>query len=268
CKKENIPGVEEIDTRELTKKLRVHGVMLGLLKICEEGKEPNIENLVKKVQKVQDPNKRNLVGEVSTKNPMIYENNGSLTVVLIDLGAKLNIIRNLLKRNLTVIRVPYNFSAKEILEYKPDGFFLTNGPGDPKHKSLKETIKTTRELVEENLPLMGICYGNQIFSLSMGADTYKLKYGHRSQNQPSKDLETGRCFITTQNHGFAVDIESLKETNLKLWFINANDKTVEGVRHTKKNAFSIQFHPEHYPGPVDAEYLFEKYVQVLKGGGK
>ncbi len=265
---EGIPGIEGVDTRELTKKLRVHGVLLGLLKVFEEEEEPSIGNLVDQAYKVQDPNDRNLVGEVSIKKPMVYENVGNLKIVLIDVGAKLNIIRNLLGRKLTVIRVPYNFTAKEILEYKPDGFFLTNGPGDPKHESLKTTIETTQELVEENLPLMGICYGNQIFSLAMGADTFKLKYGHRSQNQPSMDLETKRCYITTQNHGFAVDVESLKQTDLKLWFVNVNDKTVEGVRHTKKNAFSIQFHPEHYPGPVDAEYLFDKYIQMLKTGGR
>ncbi|MHA1651337.1 MAG: glutamine-hydrolyzing carbamoyl-phosphate synthase small subunit [Candidatus Helarchaeota archaeon] len=266
-KKEGIPGIEGVDTRELTKKLRVHGVMLGLLKVCEEGEDLDIDKLIKEARKVQDPNERNLVGEVSIKNPIIYENKGSIKIVLIDVGAKLNIIRNLLARNFTVIRVPYNFSAKEILEYHPDGFFITNGPGDPKHASLKSTIETTRELVEENLPLMGICYGNQIFSLAMGADTYKLKYGHRSQNQPCMDLETGRCYITTQNHGFAVDVESLQQTDLKLWFVNANDKTVEGVKHTKKKAFSVQFHPEHYPGPVDAEYLFDTYRHILETGG-
>jgi len=266
-KREGIPGIAGVDTRELTKKLRVHGVMLGLLKVCKMGDEPNIDRLITEAEKVQDPNDRNLVEEVSISQPMIYENKSALTIVLIDVGAKLNIIRNLLARNLTVIRVPYNFSAKEILEYKPDGFFLTNGPGDPKHPSLQSTIETTRELVEENLPLMGICYGNQIFSLAMGADTFKLKYGHRSQNQPSMDLETKRCYITTQNHGFAVDVESLQSTDLKLWFINVNDKTVEGVKHTKKKAFSVQFHPEHYPGPVDAEYLFEEYIKILKNGG-
>ncbi len=263
-KSEGIPGIEGIDTRELTKKLRIHGVMLGLLKACDESEDLNIDSLVKQARNVEDPNDRNLVGEVSIKNPIVYNNNKSLKIALIDVGAKLNIIRNLLNRNLTIIRVPYNFSAKEILEFKPDGFFITNGPGDPKHPSLKKTIETTRELIEENLPLMGICYGNQIFSLAMGADTYKLKYGHRSQNQPSMDLETGRCYITTQNHGFAVDVKSLEQTNLKLWFINVNDKTVEGLKHVKKNAFSVQFHPEHYPGPVDAEYLFDNYIRVLE----
>ncbi len=266
-KSEGIPGIEGVDTRELTKKLRVHGVMLGLLKIYDEGEQPDPSKLTEKALKVQDPNDRNLVGEVSVKTPIIYENNGSAKIVLIDVGAKLNIIRNLLARNLTVIRVPYNFSAKEILEYKPNGFFITNGPGDPKHDSLKPTIAAVRELTDEGLPLMGICYGNQIFSLAMGADTYKLKYGHRSQNQPSMDLETGRCYITTQNHGFAVDADSLKDTDLKLWFINVNDKTVEGVKHTKKNAFSVQFHPEHFPGPVDAEYLFEEYIKRIGNGG-
>ncbi len=266
-KTEGIPGIEGVDTRELTKKLRVHGVMLGLLKVCDQDEEPDIGQLVKKAKQVQDPNDRDLVGEVSIKEVMIYENKGPKKIVLIDVGAKLNIIRNLLKKNLTVIRVPYDFGVKEILEYKPDGFFITNGPGDPKHKSLKTTIATVRELVDESLPLMGICYGNQIFSLAMGADTYKLKYGHRSQNQPSMDLDTKRCYITTQNHGFAVDVKSLEGTDLQLWFINVNDNTVEGVKHKTKNAFSVQFHPEHFPGPVDAEYLFDKYLHILETGG-
>ncbi|MHA1315581.1 MAG: glutamine-hydrolyzing carbamoyl-phosphate synthase small subunit [Candidatus Helarchaeota archaeon] len=264
-KKENIPGIECVDTRELTKKLRIHGVMLGILQTCAEGDEPDIDELRREAKNVEDPNERDLGKEVSISEPAVYENTGGPRIALIDCGLKLNILRNLLKRNATIIRVPYDFSAEEILEYNPDGFFISNGPGDPA-KYLK-TIETIRILVEdEKLPLMGICLGNQLFSLAMGGKTYKLKYGHRSQNQPCIDLETGRCYITTQNHGFAVDSKSLENTRLKTWFLNANDKTVEGTKHLDFKAFSVQFHPEHYPGPVDAEYLLDEYIKILKGG--
>ena len=264
-KKEDIPGIERIDTRELTKKIRIHGVMLGILEVCDEGDEPNIEKLLQEVKSVKDPNEKDLVKEVTIPDPITYENKDPTKIVLIDCGMKLNILRALLARNVTVIRVPYDLSAEEILEYKPDGFFISNGPGDPA-KNVK-TIETIRKLVEdEKIPLMGICLGNQLFALSMGGSTYKLKYGHRSQNQPCIDIETGRCYITTQNHGFSIDTGSLKTTRVKPWFINANDKTIEGIKHMDHKAFSVQFHPEHQPGPVDAEYLIDDYIQALKGG--
>jgi carbamoyl-phosphate synthase small subunit len=148
------------------------------------------------------------------------------------------------------------------MEYKPSGVVITNGPGDP--KKVQDTIATVRTLIESNIPMMGICFGNQIISLACGGDTYKLKYGHRSQNQPCIDLKTGRCYITTQNHGYAVSVESLKDTGLEEWFLNVNDKTVEGVRHKRNNAFSVQFHPEHTAGPVDTRYLFELFFKMLE----
>jgi len=262
--KENIPGIEEIDTRELTKILRVHGVMLGLLQVFEPGEDPDISSLKEEVKTVEDPNERDLVKEVSIPEPIIYENNSKIKIALIDTGMKLNILKLLLKNGVDVIRFPYDATVDDVMKHDPTGIFITNGPGDPEKNV--QAIKTTRELVlNQNLPLMGICLGNQIFSLAMGGKTYKLKYGHRSQNQPAIDLETKRCYITTQNHGFAVDGESLKGTGLKPWFINANDKTIEGVKHESKDAYSVQFHPEHYPGPVDAEYLIDQYIKELGG---
>jgi carbamoyl-phosphate synthase small subunit len=160
------------------------------------------------------------------------------------------------------VRVPYNFSAKEILEYNPSGAVISNGPGDP--KKCAKTIECVRELIEENTPTMGICLGNQIMALALGGDTYKLKYGHRSQNQPVVDLETGRCYITTQNHGYAVDLNSLDNIDLKTWFINANDKTVEGIRHTSKSAFALQWHPEAAPGPYDTEFLLNEFLKLMR----
>jgi carbamoyl-phosphate synthase small subunit len=251
---ENVPGISGIDTRRLTKKLRTHGVMLGVLEVCQEGQEPDINALLNEVKQVTDPNATDLVREVSVREPVHYKVNGKRTVALIDCGLKNSILRNLLKRGVDVIRVPYDFSAREILEYKPHGVFLSNGPGDP--KNCIKTIRTTGELVEK-VPLMGICLGAQILALSQGGDTYKLKFGHRAQNQPALDLKTGRCYITTQNHGYAIDVNCLGKTTLECWFINANDKTVEGVQHKNKPVFAVQWHPEASPGPYDTEFLFD-----------
>ena len=258
---ENVPGIYGIDTRKLTKKLRVKGVMLGILQVCEEGEEPNFEKLLEEAKKVPDPNSRDLVGEVTVKEPVHHEVGGNKSVVLIDCGVKYNIVRNFLKRGINVVRVPYNFSAKEILEYDPTCIVISNGPGDPK-KCVK-TIECVRELIEENTPVMGVCLGVQILALAMGGDTFKLKYGHRSQNQPVLNVKTDRCYITTQNHGYAVNPDSLKGTNLDVLFINANDKTVEGIKHKSKLAFAFQWHPEAAPGPYDTEFLFDEVLKLV-----
>ncbi|MGQ9538965.1 MAG: glutamine-hydrolyzing carbamoyl-phosphate synthase small subunit [Candidatus Bathycorpusculaceae bacterium] len=260
---ENIPGIYGVDTRKLTKKLRVKGVMLGILQVCDDAEKPNIEKLLEEAKNIPDPNSTNLVKEVTVREPIYYAAGGNREIVLIDCGVKYGILRSLLKRGIKVIRVPYNFSAKEILEYNPDGVLISNGPGDP--KKCAETIECVRELVEESVPVMGICLGTQILALALGGDTYKLKYGHRSQNQPVLDLKSSSCYITTQNHGYAVNAESLKNTELETCFINANDKTVEGIRHAKKKVFAFQWHPEASPGPYDTEFLFEEFLKVLEG---
>jgi carbamoyl-phosphate synthase small subunit len=259
-KSEDVPGIYGIDTRKLTKKLRVNGVMLGILQVCEEGEEPNLEKLLKEVETVPDPNLTDLVEEVTIKEPVRHEVGGNKVVVLIDCGVKYGILRNLLKRGIDIVRVPYNFSAEKILEYNPSGVIVSNGPGDP--KKCVETIECVRGLVEEDIPVMGICLGTQILALALGGDTYKLKYGHRSQNQPALDLETNRCYITTQNHGYAVNLDSLNGTNLEAWFMNANDKTVEGIKHKRKSAFAFQWHPEASPGPYDTEFLFDEFLKL------
>jgi carbamoyl-phosphate synthase small subunit len=259
---DGIPGIYGVDTRRLTKKLRAHGVMLGILQVCETGEEPSLDQLLAKAESIPDPNLTDLVREVSVNEPVHYKVDGKHVVVLIDCGVKYSIIRNLLKRNISVIRVPYNFSAKDVMEYKPSGVFLSNGPGDP--KTCAKTIDCIRELAEE-VPLMGICLGAQILTLAMGGDTYKLKYGHRSQNQPALDLKTNRCYITTQNHGYAIANESIKKTPLEAWFLNPNDKTVEGVKHKTKPVFAVQWHPEAAPGPYDTEFLFNTFAKMLEG---
>jgi carbamoyl-phosphate synthase small subunit len=258
---EGIPGIYGVDTRRLTKKLRTRGVMLGILQVFGDGEEPDLDALLKDGKNIPDPNLTDLVKEVSTPKPVKYEVEGKRTVVLIDCGVKYNIIRNLLKRGINVVRVPYDSSASEILSYNPDGVFLSNGPGDPK-KCVK-TIEAIRELSEKT-PLMGICLGAQILALSLGGDTYKLKFGHRAQNQPALDLNTKRCYITTQNHGYAIDPESLQQTPLEQWFLNPNDKTTEGIRHKTKPVFAVQWHPEASPGPYDTEMLFDKFAKTLE----
>jgi carbamoyl-phosphate synthase small subunit len=262
-KDEDIPGIYGIDTRKLTKKLRVKGVMLGILQVCEEGEEPQLEKLLKEVKTLQDPNSKDLVKDVTVKEPVRYDVGANKVAVLIDCGIKHGILRTLLQQGMNVVRVPYDFSAEQILEYKPDGVIISNGPGNP--KNCKKTIESVRELVEEDIPIMGICLGTQILALALGGDTYKLKYGHRSQNQSVIDLETKRCYITTQNHGYVTSAESLKDTGLEVWFINANDKTVEGVKHKSKPTFAFQWHPEASPGPYDTKFLFDKFLKLAGG---
>ena len=258
---EGIPGISGIDTRRLTKKLRTQGVMLGIIQSCEPGEEPNVDLLLKEARSIPDPNETDLVKEVSVEEPISYNVDGKCTVVLIDAGVKNSIIRNLLKRGVNVVRVPYGFSAKEILEFKPNGVFISNGPGDP--KKCLPTIEAAREIVGA-LPTMGICLGNQILMLALGGDTYKLKFGHRSQNQPALDLKTNRCYITTQNHGFAIAGDCFEKTEFECWFLNPNDNTVEGIKHMTKPVFAVQWHPEASPGPYDTRFLFEEFVRIME----
>ena len=258
---EGVPGICGVDTRRLTKKLRTYGVMLGILQVYDDGVELDIETLLKNAKNISDPNKINLVKEVSIKKPVTYNVDGKKTIILIDCGVKNTIIRSLLKRDLNVVRVPYDTSVKDILSYNPAGIFISNGPSDP--KKCTKTIEVIRELSERK-PVMGICLGAQILALALGGNTYKLKYGHRAQNQPALDINTNRCYITTQNHGYAIDMDSLKKTSLEPWFINPNDKTVEGVHHKTKPVFAVQWHPEASPGPYDTELLFDKFVKSLE----
>lgn len=256
---QKIPGIEGIDTRELTKKLRIEGAMLGILKISNS---IDVEEIKQKVKKMEDLDQRNLVKDVSIEKPIIYESNNNPTVVVIDCGMKFGILRNLLTRSLNVIRVPYDYSIEKILEFEPSGIVISNGPGDP--KKCEKTIETVKKILECGLPVMGICLGNQILALAAGADTYKLKFGHRGQNHPCIDLFSKRCYITSQNHGFAVDSKSLKDTEFDVYFINANDKTIEGIKHRKKHIVGTQFHPEASPGPYETDFLFEKFIEEVK----
>ncbi|QUB94886.1 glutamine-hydrolyzing carbamoyl-phosphate synthase small subunit [Leptotrichia sp. oral taxon 218] len=250
----NIPGISGIDTRSLTKKIREHGTIKGIITGIEKDAQEVAENL----RKNNLPT--NQIEQVSTKKAFLSSGLGK-RVVLIDLGMKSGIMRELNLRGCDIIVMPHDASAKEILRQKPDGIMLSNGPGDP--VDVPETISTIKDLIGK-VPIFGICMGHQLISLACGAKTYKLKFGHRGANQPVKNLLTGKVDITAQNHGYAVDIDSLKDTDLELTHIAVNDGTCEGVRHKKYSVFSVQYHPEASPGPHDPNYLFDQFIENMK----
>lgn len=242
---QKIPGITGIDTRMLTRKLRNSGTMPGKI-ITGEGNDPGF----------QDINKLDLVSEVSVTEPVEYLRDGK-KVVLVDCGTKNNVIQAILGRNISVMRVPYNYEFHKV---KADGIILSNGPGDP--KMCTATIENTRKAMEKGIPMLGICLGSQILGLAAGADTYKLKYGHRGHNQPCNETGTKRTYITSQNHGYAVETETLPE-DWREWFVNDNDGTNEGIIHISKPFFAAQFHPEASPGPDDSEFIFDMFVRAL-----
>lgn len=254
-----VPGIASIDTRALTKKIRLHGVMPGILAV---GDEPlSARRLAREARSVPDPNIRHLAAEVSTGEIRITNPGAGTAVVLIDCGVKRGIIRSLAERGVSVVRVPLETDFDSIMRFAPRGIVLSNGPGDPKRCAA--TIRTVRRLMRENLPLFGICLGNQILALAAGADTYKLPFGHRGQNQPCLEERTERCYITSQNHGFAVDTGTLPG-GWRPWFRNANDGTNEGLRHLRRPFWSVQFHPEACPGPTDTGFLFDLFLEALR----
>lgn len=248
---EKIPAVTGIDVRALTKKLREQGTMLG--RLISGGKKPDFS------EKIPDPNKRNLAAEVCIEKIAEY-GKGRKTIALIDCGVKNGIIRSLVKRKVRVLRVPWDFDLAESGE-KFDGVVISNGPGDP--MMADKTIENVAKIIEAGIPSFGICLGNQIMALAAGAKTYKLKYGHRSQNQPCFIQGTQSAFITSQNHGFAVDAKTLPK-GWSEWFVNANDFTNEGIKHASKPFMAVQFHPEANPGPVDTNFLFDKFLELVK----
>ncbi len=255
-KEEGVPGIAGVDTRALTKKLRVHGVMPGLLAVSEG--PLNLKALRAEAASVADPNARDLVSEVTTPEIRIYNPRAKKIVVLIDCGVKMGIVRALARRGVSVVRVPADTAAERILSFSPRGVVISNGPGDPKRATA--AIAAVAKLMRAGVPIFGVCLGNQILALAAGGDTYKLKFGHRSQNQPCLEEGTSRCYITSQNHGFAVDLKSLPR-DWEPWFRNANDGTNEGIRHRRRPFRSVQFHPEACPGPTDTEFLFEAFLE-------
>jgi carbamoyl-phosphate synthase small subunit len=257
---EAVPGIEWIDTRAITKILREEGVKLGLLAVYNPGEQPDLEKLKEEAKEVEDPNLRNLASEVSTQDVVHYKPlqiKGK--IVVLDLGVKLNILRNFLARKLEVIVVPHYYSYEQIIALDPNGVFISNGPGDP--AIYKSAIEVTRKLIDNNIPTMGICLGNQIIGLAGGGSSYKLKYGHRGGNKTVINPYTKRCFITSQNHGFCV--KDFEGGGFKEFLKNIDDKSNEGLIHEQKNVLAVQFHPEASPGPLDSLYLFDKFIEMM-----
>ena len=285
-KRSGVPAITGVDTRALTKKLREHGVMLGKL-VVSRTKNPIRKPSAFNGAGFTDPNKENLVARVSPKKKKVY-GKGPIRLVVVDCGIKENIIHSLIRPGTTVIRVPWDY---DFTREKYDALVLGNGPGDP--TMCTPTIEHVKHAMKDGKPILGICLGNQLLALAASASTYKLKYGHRSQNQPccevwrsaehapkthrqtlqrgqpgtiriaSRQVEVGRCFITSQNHGYAVEAKTLPH-DWGEWFINANDGTNEGIRHKMKPWRSVQFHPEACPGPTDTSWIFDEFLEQIR----
>jgi carbamoyl-phosphate synthase small subunit len=282
---QKIPGIWGVDTRELAKRLRVHGVMMGAINVNTSGSSRSTGKSRREVKVTPQGTKLNLsrikerlkgssyeginfMPEVSTKEPSFYSpvingigSSNTRRVVLLDTGTKFSIIRNILSLGFSVVRLPWDTDYDSLKVYDPVGVVISNGPGDPEICSA--TINTARRLIEESVPTLGICLGNQILALAAGAKTYKLKYGHRGQNKPCIDRSNNTTYITSQNHGYGIDTLSLQNTGFTTWFYNPDDETVEGIQHSYKPIIGVQFHPEASPGPYDCIFVFEKFRDII-----
>jgi len=269
-KNSNILGIEGIDTRALTRHIRLVGAMKAVISTNKKSKE----ELVMKAKESPYLIGRDLVKEVTCEKPYILNENSKhptltrlgtrneLKVVVIDCGVKYSILKCLAARGCKVIVVPAQMESKKILSYHPDGILISNGPGDP--ASLSYVVNTVRNIIDKRIPIFGICLGHQILGLALGGKTYKLKFGHHGGNHPVKDIRTGKIDITAQNHDFCVDPKTLNKEEIEITHINLYDQTLEGLRHKVLPIFSVQYHPESSPGPHDANYLFDKFIKIIK----
>ena len=256
---EGVPGISGIDTRELTKKLRTGGVMMAALVVSDA--EIDVESVKKQLESAKHYDSEQFMDAVSTKEARIYGNEEK-SVVVIDTGAKNAIIRNVRELGYKAILVPWNTTYEKIMSYNPCGVILSSGPGDP--QKCPDTIETAKKLIKNNVPTLGICLGAQIIGIAGNTETYKLKYGHRGQNKPCVNLENNQVYVTSQNHGYGITPESIERSDFKLWFTNADDKTVEGIKHKQQNCIAVQFHPEAAPGPFDCKFVFEELKHLME----
>ena len=257
---EGIPGIQGVDTRALVTKLREAGVMMGILACGGEARDRDA--LAERLRKSAKYSSQNFVKGVSVSKPVVYGSSDK-KVVLLDCGTKFGIVRNLLRRGFQVVRVPYDTTYAQVMKYSPVGVVVCNGPGDP--QILTETSDCVGSIVGSDVPTLGICLGQQVVGMSQGVKTFKLPYGHRGQNKPCLDLTTGRGYVTSQNHGYALEMDSLSKSELRPWFVNADDGTVEGIFHADKPCIAVQFHPEATPGPYDTEFVFDRFVDMTEG---
>jgi carbamoyl-phosphate synthase small subunit len=253
----NIPGISGIDTRALTKILREKGTMNGMITTNDSF------DLDEVILRMKTYSVTGVVEKATCREKYVLPGGGK-KVALLDLGAKKNIARSLQERGCEVTVYPASAKAEEILSDRPDGIMLSNGPGDP--KECVEIIEEIKKLYQSNVPIFAICLGHQLMALATGADTHKLKYGHRGGNHPVKDLETGRVYISSQNHGYVVDVDTINPAVAVPAFINVNDGTNEGLKYTNKNIFTVQYHPEACPGPQDSSYLFDRFIKMMEVG--
>jgi carbamoyl-phosphate synthase small subunit len=258
---EKVPGIYNIDTRELTKKLREHGVMMGAIVVSENAVD---ESLMKNVLASARYEGLNFMPEVSTNETQEYGDKNKDCIVVIDTGLKYSILRNIMRTGYRIVRLPWDATYEQMMSYSPKGVVISNGPGDP--KACLSTIKTASTLISTSTPTLGICLGNQILALACGADTYKLRFGHRGQNKPCVDLHNRQVYMTSQNHGYGIEPKSLDKTGFRVWFSNADDKTVEGIEHRSKPIIAVQFHPEASPGPYDCMFVFERFKEIIAKG--
>jgi carbamoyl-phosphate synthase small subunit len=257
-KKQNLVAITEVDTRALVSYIRDKGVMNAVIST-----NTDIDTLKKELEKAPNMVGLELASKVSTKKPyFVGDKNAKYKIAALDIGIKKNIIRNLVKRDCYVKVFPYNTKFKEMAAFKPDGYFLSNGPGDP--EPLEDAQILTKEIIKRDLPLFGICLGHQIIALANGIKTYKMHNGHRGINHPVKNLVTGKAEITSQNHGFVVDKKEVEANpDFEITHLHLNDNTLAGMRMKNKNCFSVQYHPEASPGPHDSSYLFDEFINLL-----
>jgi carbamoyl-phosphate synthase small subunit len=259
---EEVPGICGVDTRELTKKLRVNGSMRGVLSVSKDDVLDKAKaSKMMKSRRYGTYEGWNFLSEVSVTEPREYGDKNRDCIVLLDTGTKYSIIRNIIRIGYRVVCLPWDTGYQKIKAYKPKGVVISNGPGDP--KVCKSTIETAVQLIDTATPTLGICLGNQILALAGGADTYKLKFGHRGQNKPCISLRNNHAFITSQNHGYGIDAKSLDKTDFETWFLNADDNTVEGIQHKTKPIIAVQFHPEASPGPYDCLFVFDEFKAII-----